>query len=85
LSKAHQRACNALDLARDRGHDHVLDQLRRATVHLWYALKSSNTETHRRVAEDQLTTAKQHADDEIGDSLQTALDHLRGQDGGDSA
>lgn len=86
LSTAHRRACDALDLARERGDHHVFKRLRSATVHLWYALHSSDDTSERiAAAEDQLTSAIQNADDEIAASLRTVRNHLRATTGGDGA
>lgn len=77
ISTAHQLACDALDLACDRADDRVLENLRDATIHLWYALNSSD-DTSKRLdaAEEQLTAALEHADDEIDATLRTVLDQL---------
>lgn len=83
ISTAHRLACDAVDLARDHADDRVLEQLRRGTVHLWYALNSSDdTASRLDAAENQLTAALEDADDEISDTLQSVLDHLRGRSGG---
>lgn len=81
ISTAHRLACDAVDLAREHADNRVLEQLRSATIHLWYALNSSETSERLDAAERQLTAALEDADDEISPTLRTALDHLRGHSG----
>lgn len=87
ISTAHRRACDALDLAHDRlDDDRVLDRLQSATLHLWYAVYSSDdTAARLDAAEDQLTAAEAVADEVVAATLRTALDQLRGQRSGGEA
>lgn len=83
ISTAHQRACHAVDLAHGRGDDRLLDTLRTATIHLWYALHSSDdTSARLDAAEDQLKAAIDHADGDLGATVRFVLKQVRAQRAG---
>jgi hypothetical protein len=72
-----------VDLAHGHGDGRLLTPLRSATIHLWYALHSSDdTAVRLDAAEDQLTAAIEHADGEIGATIRRVLAQVRAQRSG---